>query len=58
MLLSMQQKLDNLCEQANYTKDHEPQVVTQTDVFLTKRGECDCQHHNLPPNDSLVNAYS
>ncbi|KAI3449925.1 hypothetical protein Pfo_006590 [Paulownia fortunei] len=57
VLLSMQQKLDNLCEQVNYFKD-QPEAVTQSDVFVTKRVECDCklcQHHNLPPNGSVFN---
>ncbi|KAL6552102.1 hypothetical protein OROGR_008256 [Orobanche gracilis] len=39
VLLGMQQKLDNLHEQVNYFKD-QPEVRTQTDVFLTKRLEC------------------
>ncbi|PIN06455.1 hypothetical protein CDL12_20991 [Handroanthus impetiginosus] len=57
VLSSMQQKLDNLCEQVNYFKD-QPQVVSQSDVFVTKRLEPDCklcQHHSLPPNSSLFN---
>ncbi|KAK6164198.1 hypothetical protein DH2020_001062 [Rehmannia glutinosa] len=57
VLLSMQQKLDNLCEQLNYFKD-QPEVLTHSDVFITKRMECGCklcQHHNPPPNASLFN---
>ncbi|KAK6164214.1 hypothetical protein DH2020_001078 [Rehmannia glutinosa] len=38
VLLSMQQKLDNLCEQLNYFKD-QPEVLTHSDVFITKRME-------------------
>ncbi|KAL0419616.1 UNVERIFIED_CONTAM: hypothetical protein Sradi_1375100 [Sesamum radiatum] len=50
VLLSMQQKLDGLCEQVNYFKD-QPEVVTQI-------AECGCKlyrHHNLSPNGSLFN---
>ncbi|KAL0459259.1 UNVERIFIED_CONTAM: hypothetical protein Slati_0553100 [Sesamum latifolium] len=50
VLLSMQQKLDGLCEQVNYFKD-QPEVVTQ-------KAECGCklcQHHNLSPNGSVFN---
>ncbi|KAL6494187.1 hypothetical protein OROGR_030987 [Orobanche gracilis] len=50
VLLGMQQKLDNLHEQVNYFKD-QPEVRTQTDVFLTKRLECGCKlshHHDQP----------
>ncbi|KAK4419524.1 hypothetical protein Salat_2365300 [Sesamum alatum] len=57
VLLSMQQKLDGLCEQVNYFKD-QPDVVTQRDVFVAETVECGCrlcQHHNLPPNGSLFN---
>ncbi|KAL6563966.1 hypothetical protein OROHE_005206 [Orobanche hederae] len=57
VLLGMQQKLDNLCEQVNYCKD-QPEVPTQTDIFLTKQAECGCKlshHHDPPPNDSLFN---
>ncbi|KAL0402546.1 UNVERIFIED_CONTAM: hypothetical protein Slati_4284500 [Sesamum latifolium] len=55
VLLSMQQKLDDLCEQVNYFKD-EPDVVTKSHVFVAEMVEygCNlCQHHNLPPNASL-----
>ncbi|KAL6493525.1 hypothetical protein OROGR_032304 [Orobanche gracilis] len=55
VLLGMQQKLDNLHEQVNYFKD-QPEVRTQTDVFLTKRLECGCKlshHHDQPPYNSL-----
>ncbi|KAI3461079.1 hypothetical protein Pfo_017742 [Paulownia fortunei] len=58
VLLSMQQKLDNLCQQVNYFKD-QPEVVTAVDVSVTKRKDCGCKPcecHNLPPNDVLENA--
>ncbi|KAK4407376.1 hypothetical protein Sango_0318600 [Sesamum angolense] len=50
VLLSMQQKLDGLCEQVNYFKD-QPEVVTQ----IAECGCKLCQHHNLSPNGSLFN---
>ncbi|KAL0371148.1 UNVERIFIED_CONTAM: hypothetical protein Sangu_0432900 [Sesamum angustifolium] len=50
VLLSMQQKLDGLCEQVNYFKD-QPEVVTQ----IAECGCKLCQHHNLSSNGSLFN---
>ncbi|KAL7151799.1 hypothetical protein ABFS83_04G055400 [Erythranthe nasuta] len=52
VLLSMQQKLDNLCEQVNYS--NQPEVVSS-------QRECDCkpcQHLNLPANGSSFNTSS
>ncbi|KAG8389038.1 hypothetical protein BUALT_Bualt02G0187800 [Buddleja alternifolia] len=54
VLLSMQEKLDNLCEQVNYFKD-QPEVAAQRDVLVTGRGCKLCQHHNLPQNSFWVN---
>ncbi|KAL0370384.1 UNVERIFIED_CONTAM: hypothetical protein Sangu_0356500 [Sesamum angustifolium] len=58
VLLSMQQKLDNLCQQMNYFKD-QPDIVTAVDFSATKWNDCGCkpcQHHKLPPNHASENA--
>ncbi|KAK4441487.1 hypothetical protein Salat_0483600 [Sesamum alatum] len=58
VLLSMQQKLDNLCQQMNYFKD-QPDVATAVDISVTKRTDCGCKpchHHKLPPNHAPENA--
>lgn len=55
VLLSMQQKLDNLCQQLDYFKD-QPEFATA----VTKSTGCGCkqrEHHILPPHDVLVLNY-
>ncbi|GER38327.1 hypothetical protein STAS_14847 [Striga asiatica] len=42
VLINMQQKLDNLCEQVNYSKDL-PGVPKEGDVLVTQREDCACK---------------
>ncbi|PIN18955.1 hypothetical protein CDL12_08358 [Handroanthus impetiginosus] len=54
VLLSMQQKLDNLCQKVNSFKD-QPESV---DASVRKMTDCcckPCQHHKLPQYDVLEN---
>ncbi|KAL3850094.1 hypothetical protein ACJIZ3_011976 [Penstemon smallii] len=58
VLSSMQQKLDNLCEQVNYFKD-QPEILTANDVSVAKMGDCGCKPcmpHTLPPNYVMDNS--
>ncbi|KAL0460992.1 UNVERIFIED_CONTAM: hypothetical protein Slati_0726400 [Sesamum latifolium] len=58
VLLIMQQKLDNLCQQMNYFKD-QPDVATAVNLSVTKWTDCGCkpcQHHKLPPDHASENA--
>ncbi|KAL3645107.1 hypothetical protein CASFOL_010287 [Castilleja foliolosa] len=57
VLLSMQQKLDNLCEQVNYFKD-QPEIPTQTNGLDSQKTDCACKlcHHHNPSDGSLFNA--
>ncbi|KAK6138376.1 hypothetical protein DH2020_027850 [Rehmannia glutinosa] len=47
VLLSMQQKLETLCQQINYFKD-QSEIVTSVDVFFTKMTNCGCEPYVEP----------
>ncbi|KAK6144020.1 hypothetical protein DH2020_020840 [Rehmannia glutinosa] len=47
VLLSMQQKLETLCQKVNYFKD-QPEIVTSVDVSVTKRTNCGCEPYVEP----------
>ncbi|EYU18021.1 hypothetical protein ABFS82_14G214700 [Erythranthe guttata] len=57
VLLSMQQKLDNLCQQVDYFKDQTEFVSADDDVTVAQRMNCSCkpcQHHIQPPDDVVL----